>query len=551
MPTTVTKTVKSSGGDYTSLSAWEAAQQGNLVSLDEIHRAQCYGFQDTTQCMIAGSTTDATRYMEVVPAAGAEAQMPYDTTVAYRLSCAVSGDSQSLALDDAYTRVDRIQIKATSSDQYDGSWYRALRLNNGGNIRVTRCAIVGDYSSWSGSTTTSRCMGIDCFGSTGGHIIANNFIVGFSFANDGAQNGLRATYNTPNSLVYNNTFINCGSAAGAGSSGAVQDDYGVTIYKNNITYGNAASQWTTGGSFHSSSDYNASNDATAPGTHSRQSQTFTFAGAGNYHLASGDAGAKGYGTDLSADSAYPFSVDFDNDTRAAPWDIGADQYVSAGGGANPLPGTGVGTLTGLAPTVQTPRNVLPGVGAASLSGFAPTVQTPRNVLAGVGAGTFAGFAPSVTVSSGVVPGVGAATFAGLAPTIQTPRNVQPGIGSLAATGFAPLAGHTGVASPGAGAAIFAGFAPTIQTPRNVTPGVGSATLAGFAPLAGHSGLALPEAAAALFTGFAPLVTGVAFGSAGPHPLRITFDSLTKSIEFDALTKRIAFDPLTKTLDWEA
>ena len=36
MPTTVTKTIKPSGGDYTSASAWEAGQQGNLVTGDTV-----------------------------------------------------------------------------------------------------------------------------------------------------------------------------------------------------------------------------------------------------------------------------------------------------------------------------------------------------------------------------------------------------------------------------------------------------------------------------------------------------------------------------------
>ncbi len=65
MPTEIIHTIKSKGGDYTSLAAWEAAQQRDLTAVDEIAVAECYNFQDTTAVLIAGWTTDATRYIKV------------------------------------------------------------------------------------------------------------------------------------------------------------------------------------------------------------------------------------------------------------------------------------------------------------------------------------------------------------------------------------------------------------------------------------------------------------------------------------------------------
>ena len=69
-------------------------------------------------------------------------------------------------------------------------------------------------------------------------------------------------------------------------------------------------------------------DTTSP-TVGLRSKTITFVDATNwdYHLASGDTDAIGAGTDLSADSYWPFSTDGDGATRSS-WDVGADEYSS-------------------------------------------------------------------------------------------------------------------------------------------------------------------------------------------------------------------------------
>jgi hypothetical protein len=85
MPTVITKTVKSSLGDYSSVSAGEAGVQtlysSNFVTADVQVDLECYNFSDTTAVIVDGTTTDATRYLRVVrgrqaivtPAPGARA----------------------------------------------------------------------------------------------------------------------------------------------------------------------------------------------------------------------------------------------------------------------------------------------------------------------------------------------------------------------------------------------------------------------------------------------------------------------------------------------
>lgn len=88
------------------------------------------------------------------------------------------------------------------------------------------------------------------------------------------------------------------------------------------------------GTFDASSTDNASAQADAPGSNPRNSQTFTFVDAttGDLHLDDTDTGAHGFGADLSADT-YPVTVDMDRETRASPFDIGADYNSTAVGGA--------------------------------------------------------------------------------------------------------------------------------------------------------------------------------------------------------------------------
>jgi hypothetical protein len=73
----------------------------------------------------------------------------------------------------------------------------------------------------------------------------------------------------------------------------------------------------------------------APGAYARTADV-TFADAANadFHLASGDAGARDYGADLSADAVMHFSIDIDAHIRSGPWDIGADEFTADNGGAD-------------------------------------------------------------------------------------------------------------------------------------------------------------------------------------------------------------------------
>jgi hypothetical protein len=119
-------------------------------------------------------------------------------------------------------------------------------------------------------------------------------------------------------MIYNNTVSGCT----IGITSFNSDGSSIVRYFNNVCDGNTTD---FSGSFSNpTTGTNCSSDTSSPDGASFRSLTFTFESGTDFHLASGDTGASGKGTDLSSDTYYPFSVDIDGDTRSA-WDAGADE----------------------------------------------------------------------------------------------------------------------------------------------------------------------------------------------------------------------------------
>lgn len=311
MPTTITKTVKSSAGDYTSLSAWEAGEQGDLVSADEIRQAECYAFQDTTAVVINGSTTDTTRYLRIFAASGAEAQMPYSTS-AYRLE--VNG-SACLDIQDEHIRVEAIQAQLTAS----GSLRPAIIVSSGANCEVflDRLVVKGVLSG------VNAHKGIN-FNVSGSDklVVARNCVV-YDFTN-GTTDSCAYENGSSSSNVYMYNCLSHNSYRGFLGRAA-------TRVRNCIAIGSNDGFVTTA-AFHGDSNYNVSDIASdAPGANSQNGVTPTFVDEANdnFHLDSGDTIAKDTGEDLSG-VTHGFSVDIDGATRSGSWDIGPDEVASSG-----------------------------------------------------------------------------------------------------------------------------------------------------------------------------------------------------------------------------
>src|SRR3990172_5304724 len=288
MPTEIIKTVKPSGGDYSSLSAWEAGEQGDLPTLDEIHTAECYSMQDTIAVIINGWDTSAIRYLKVYTPASERHDGKWNTGK-YYLDI-TSGYALDIYETDAH--VEGIQIDGNGTNLTN---YVIRATRNKISYCISKDAGTSGYYTDPLTTQFWNDIAFDCNGA-GFYLGSGGYFYNCT-AKDNAGIGFQRFGGTP-------TLKNCLSDnVGADYSGAM------TV------------------------SYCASGDATADdngGAGNRINQTFTFVNeAGDdFHLASGDAGAKDYGVDLSADPDLAFSDDIDGQTRSGTWDIGADEYVT-------------------------------------------------------------------------------------------------------------------------------------------------------------------------------------------------------------------------------
>jgi hypothetical protein len=322
-----------SGTENTGIDAdLRAFDAGNrdLDTNSEQWNISCYKGSDTGVTNWAGWTTSATEYIKIytpyltTQVGTRQRHLGIWTTNAYRMTLSTGGIGTWGIQADSPARHVRIeglqfQIVAGASGP-SGAIF--LVASGGANIGyVSYCIIRGAAGG-----TTNGDFHAAFFGGVGSSFyrIYNNIIYDFITPSTTNDFGIRGGSSTPASTyyVYNNTVY--GSAVGIFDEGA----NAVVVAKNNICDGNTTDFSGTGDS---GCEYNASSDATAPGTNSRASQTFTYLNeAGDdFHLAAADGGAEGFGLNLSADADLAFSDDIDNDARGTTWSIGADHGMGS------------------------------------------------------------------------------------------------------------------------------------------------------------------------------------------------------------------------------
>lgn len=314
MATEVVKTIKPSGGDYTSLQAFMVGEARDLVTADEIAVAECYAMEDTTNVVIDGFTTDATRYIKIYTPYSERHDGKWNTSK-YRLSV-TSGSA--IIIEGYNVVIEGLQIYSANSKCFDVSIYSTVT----GYAKLSHSILKG------GSGTYDTCIGIRGLpsGSSFDLTVSNNLI----YDSDGSgQSGFYSTTAYANLYIYNNTFHNCARGIRLSYSSSGQEHC-----KNNLI-SSADAFYGTFTDDDDNNDYNSisqnSNDPSI-GSHGRYNQTFTFVDYDNddFHLASNDAGALGYGVDLSSDPNFPVTDDIDGDARdGSTPDIGADEYASA------------------------------------------------------------------------------------------------------------------------------------------------------------------------------------------------------------------------------
>ena len=141
------------------------------------------------------------------------------------------------------------------------------------------------------------------------------------------------------SKLYNVTVYGFQHSGASGDAYGIADDRQSTpdAQIHNCVVGGITSANGTGSCFsiaRATVDYSASEDATAPGSHSLHNITpanefvSTVWGAEDLHLKS-SAACIDAGMDLTSTGIPNIALDIDGQNRQAAWDIGADEYVSA------------------------------------------------------------------------------------------------------------------------------------------------------------------------------------------------------------------------------
>jgi hypothetical protein len=128
--------------------------------------------------------------------------------------------------------------------------------------------------------------------------------------------GIFSQFNA-NSYAYNCTIYGCYYGFSCDGNATIDN---ILAYKNTINYDD-------GFSINSTNNLSDDIQVNAPGNNPRNGVNVTFVDEYNkdFHLASNDTGAIGYGISDPANGL--FLDDIDNQLRVGNWDIGADQYV--------------------------------------------------------------------------------------------------------------------------------------------------------------------------------------------------------------------------------
>ena len=304
----VVSTINKAGEDYNTLTLWEDAKDGDLVTGTRQETAECYDDDGTLDDLINinGSTTNDTYYMKITVPSG---DRHYGIAGAgFKID--PSSNGIVIAINDDHTVIEWVEITGWTGN------YEGINLVGASDCTIGYCLLHDASSSWAGISQSSNTK-------TGTKIyncLIYNINNSEGFYLKGAQ------YGVTHLRVTNCTAYGCVSGFFASSNN-------YPFVDNCLSYNNTTD---FSGNFAGEGDYNFSKDDTAPGGHAIHGTTdgktpdfvSTTGGSEDFHLQS-TSDAIGVGVDNPGSGLY--SDDIDGEARVSTWDIGADEYVAAGG----------------------------------------------------------------------------------------------------------------------------------------------------------------------------------------------------------------------------
>lgn len=423
-----TSTIKSSGGDYTSLSAWEADKQADITGLGpEI--AECYDLDDTTDVAISGWTTTTSDYIEVraATAARCDGSTRAQTGNTYRLSSATSG---VLRIDQNHVRVLGIEIKCTG----DGIALQTISSASGSDVRVEDCVISSNGAS---ASTAYTCL----VTTTNLNLTLRNCII----------TGKRRALDCRNSATV--TIDHCTIYTDAAALGVVADSE--LTCTNTYSGGHSSEDFWTGGaapsgSNNASSDTSASTDYTSSLTSKSAANQFTNPSISDSTM---DFTLKAT-ADLVDNGTGSVAQDISDTNRSGTVDIGAFEYISGGATYTLTADGGSFTLTGGAAGLAAGRKLTAAQGSFTLTGGSAGLAVTRKLTAAQGSFTLTGgdvtFTYNGSATYTLTAEQGSFTLTGGAVTFGRTYAIAADGGSYALTGGNANFTYSGGAATGGG-----------------------------------------------------------------------------------------------------
>ena len=317
-----TVTVKPTGGTYTSLAlaiAGEVVANANLVTMAGILTISIEGTwvsADTAPVDITGFTTNASYYLKIITDSANRALKTGYVTNRYSLEVT---NAVGILNRQNYTRIDGLQIKvnATTPGIYAGIQAIINGVATGADVFISNCRIV--QGTFSEGTVYGIYM-YDNNNSYGDVFVWNCIVMGFNGSN------IRSTY-CQTTLLYN-CVIYGSNVKGVSQLNA---NFGNVTAVNCAVFANDDDfSLDTGGSadYCASDDNDGTHNVAESGGGAAWPSDFVDSVNGNFTLV---VGSGLIGTALVNPGSGLFSDDMEGNDRGAAWDIGADEYVAAGG----------------------------------------------------------------------------------------------------------------------------------------------------------------------------------------------------------------------------
>lgn len=322
---TVTKSIGTTGRDYSTITAWEAdLDNAGVYAAGDYAVGEAYNDSAFNESVTinGGGTVGLASVKLTVP----ESER-HDGTAgmgARIVRSSISGTSILSSQRNNLT-VEWLELtasaKKTSGDTFVG-------YTSGNYSTNTHHLLIHDFDS----STNYAISGLSVTGTT--PVSHNNIVYDVKKSGGTAGNATGITQDGDSAEFYNSTVFNMTSTSGNG----VGISYNYTTVKNCIAMGAGTSDFSGSNGTQSN---NMSSDDTAPGTGSIGADdgvltanqfVSTVDGSEDLHLKTG-ADAIDVGTDLGTTPAG-VNYDIDNrdrDAQGDTWDIGADEFVAAGG----------------------------------------------------------------------------------------------------------------------------------------------------------------------------------------------------------------------------